>query len=67
VDGAPVPEAERGADLKERNGRTVAVWERGRMVRLIGGGAFRHRRLTLRFESAGIRLYAFSFTSACVE
>jgi thiol-disulfide isomerase/thioredoxin len=65
VDGAPVPELERGADVVERDGRTVAVWERGRMVRLIGGGEFRRRRLTLRFPSPGVRLYAFSFTS-CV-
>lgn len=67
VDGAPVPEAERGTDVLERGGRTIALWERGRMVRLIGGGAFRHRRLTLRFLSPGTRLYAFSFSSACVE
>jgi thiol-disulfide isomerase/thioredoxin len=66
VDGAPVPEGERGADLIERDGRTFAVWERGRMVRLIGGGVFRSRRVTLRFRSSGLRLYAFSFTSACV-
>jgi thiol-disulfide isomerase/thioredoxin len=66
VDGAPVAPAERGEDVIERDGRTVAVWERGRMVRLVGGGVFRSRRLTLRFLSSGTRLYAFSFTSACV-
>jgi thiol-disulfide isomerase/thioredoxin len=66
ADGGPVEEAERGADVVERDGRTVAVWDRGRMVRLIGGGTFRRRRLTLRFLSPGIRIYAFSFTS-CVQ
>ena len=35
VDGAPVPAAERGADVVERDGRTFAVWERARMVRLV--------------------------------
>jgi hypothetical protein len=66
ADGGPVAAAERGADVVERDGRTVAVWDRGRMVRLIGGGTFRRRRLTLRFLSPGIRIYAFSFTS-CVQ
>jgi thiol-disulfide isomerase/thioredoxin len=66
ADGAPVAAAERGADVVERDGRTVAVWDRGRMVRLIGGGTFRRRRLTLRFLAPGIRIYAFSFTS-CVQ
>jgi thiol-disulfide isomerase/thioredoxin len=66
ADGAPVPAAERGADVVERGGRTFAVWDRGRMVRLIGGGEFRRRRLTLRFSTSGSRLYAFSFTS-CVQ
>jgi thiol-disulfide isomerase/thioredoxin len=65
ADGAPVPAAERGADVVERDGRTFAAWDRGRMVRLIGGGEFRRRRLTLRFSIPGTRLYAFSFTS-CV-
>jgi len=65
ADGAPVPGPERGADVVERGGRTFAVWDRGRMVRLIGGGEFRRRRLTLRFVTPGARLYAFSFTS-CV-
>ena len=67
VDGAPVRPEERGDDLIERDGRTVAVWERGRMVRLVGGGIFRHRRLTLRFPQAGVRVYAFSFTTSCRE
>jgi hypothetical protein len=36
------------------------------MVRLIGGGEFKRRRLILRFTAPGTRLYAFSFTS-CVQ
>ena len=39
----------------------------GRMVRLVGGGIFRRRRLTLRFPHAGVRIYAFSFTTSCME
>jgi hypothetical protein len=69
LDGVPVPESERGEDVVEREGRTFARWERGRMVRLIGGpggGPFRPRRLRLRFTEAGTRIYALSFTS-CVR
>ncbi|HYU31527.1 MAG TPA: redoxin domain-containing protein [Thermoanaerobaculia bacterium] len=65
VDGAPVRPDERGEDLAERGYRTVAVWEHGRMVRLVAGGTFRRRRLTLRFPQAGVRVYAFSFTTVC--
>jgi thiol-disulfide isomerase/thioredoxin len=62
VDGAPVPEGERGADLVERDGRTYAVWERPRMVRLVDG-PFAARRLTLRFPRPGLRAYTVAFTS----
>ena len=65
VDGAPVAAAERGADVVERDGRTFAVWERGRLVRLVDSAEFRRRRLVLRFPRAGVRAYAFSF-STCV-
>lgn len=66
VDGQPVPEAERGADVVERDGRTYAVWERGRMVRLIDSNRFARRHLVLRFARPGIRAYAFSFAT-CVQ
>jgi thiol-disulfide isomerase/thioredoxin len=65
LEGGPVPEGERGEDIVERDGWTFASWERGRMVRLIGGGLFRTRQLRLRFRAAGVRIYALSFTS-CV-
>jgi thiol-disulfide isomerase/thioredoxin len=65
VDGGPVAAAERGADVVERNGRTFAVWERGRMARLIDSDVFRRRRLVLRFPRVGTRAYGFSF-STCV-
>jgi thiol-disulfide isomerase/thioredoxin len=66
VDGAPVAAGERGADVVERDGRTFAVWERGRLVRLVDSAEFRRRRLVLRFPRAGARAYAFSF-STCVS
>ena len=50
VDGGPVPAGERGADVVERDGRTFAVWERARMVRLIDSPRFRRRHLVLRFR-----------------
>jgi thiol-disulfide isomerase/thioredoxin len=66
ADGAPVPAGERGADIIEREGRTFAVWERGRMVRLVDSNRFSRRRLVLRFSRPGTRAYAFSF-STCVQ
>ena len=49
-----------------RDGRTFAVWERGRMVRLVESSVFRRRHLVLRFPRPGVRAYAFSF-STCVS
>jgi thiol-disulfide isomerase/thioredoxin len=66
VDGAPVPPDERGADVVERDARTFATWERGRMVRLVDSNRFGRRRLVLRFARPGIRAYAFSF-GTCVR
>ena len=62
----PVAAAERGADVVEREGRTFAVWERARLVRLVASGTFRRRRLVLRFPRAGVRAYAFSFETCTV-
>ena len=66
VDGEPVPINERGADVVEREGRTFAVWERPRMVRLVDSPRFRRRRIVMRFLQPGIRVYAFSF-STCTQ
>ncbi|HVR97806.1 MAG TPA: redoxin domain-containing protein [Thermoanaerobaculia bacterium] len=63
VDGAPVPAGERGEDLVERAGRTFAVWDHPRMIRLVDAAVFRRRRLTLRFPRVGVRAYAVSFSS----
>ena len=63
LEGAPVPAALRGADVQERDGRTIALWERPRMVRLVEAPDFGRRRLTLRFAAAGQRIYAFSFST----
>jgi hypothetical protein len=67
LDGKPVPPDERGADVVERGGRTFALWERGRMVRLIESNEFRRRRLVLRFVQVGTRAYAFSFGTCVVS
>ena len=63
VDGAPLAAMERGADVFEREGRTFAVWERARMVRLVDSPQFRRRHLVLRFGQPGVRAYAFSFST----
>lgn len=65
VDGGPVPAGERGADVVERQGRTFAVWERSRMVRLLEAAEFRSWRLVLRFGTPGTRAYSLTFTT-CV-
>ena len=67
VDGEPVAAAERGADVVEREGRTFAVWERPRMVRLVDSPRFRRRRLVLRFLQPGTRAYAFSFSTCTLN
>lgn len=66
VDGGPVPEDERGADVVARDGRTFAVWESARMVRLVDSPVFRQRHLVLRFPRPGVRAYAFSFSTCAV-
>jgi thiol-disulfide isomerase/thioredoxin len=63
VDGGPVPAAERGADVVVQDGRTFALWERPRMVRLVDSPVFRRRHLVLRFAQPGVRAYAFSFST----
>ncbi|MFY9820659.1 MAG: redoxin domain-containing protein [Thermoanaerobaculia bacterium] len=65
VDGGPVPAAERGADVVEREGRTFAAWERASLVRLVDSPVFRQRHLVLRFPRPGARAYAFSFSTCC--
>jgi hypothetical protein len=69
VDGRPVSPEERGDDVMETaecDGRTLAVWERPRMVSLIDSSEFRRRRVRLIFRTPGTRAYTFSFTS-CVQ
>lgn len=65
AEGGPVPPHERGEDVVERGGRTVAVLDRPRMLRLVRGDDFRRRGLALRFP-AGVRAYVFSFESCVV-
>ncbi len=64
LDGRPVPESARGADLHPVGEGTRAVWERGRMVRLVSGAEPGKHRLVVRFGRPGLRAYAFSF-GAC--
>lgn len=66
ADGGPIPPSERGEDVEERDGRTVAVWDRPRLLRLVKASDFRRRHLVLRFGRVGGRAYAFSFET-CVQ
>jgi hypothetical protein len=66
VDGRPVPPEERGGDIVERGGRTLAVWERPRMVSVLASPEFRRRRVRLTFHTPGTRAYTFSYTT-CVQ
>lgn len=63
AEGAPLAIGERGLDVVERDGRTFAVWQRPRLVRLVDSERFRRRHLVLRFPQAGVRAYAFSFST----
>lgn len=63
LDGKPVPPELRGSDLVEREGKTFAVWERPRMVRLLDSPQVMPYRLTLRVPTAEARIYSFTFTS----
>jgi thiol-disulfide isomerase/thioredoxin len=66
IDGQPLAFEERGADIVERDGRTFAVWERARMVRLVESQRFRRRDLVLRFPQPGVRAFAFSFATCAL-
>jgi hypothetical protein len=65
VNGEPVALGERGAEVVEREGRTFAVWDRPRLVRLVDSSEFRRLHLRLRFPRPGLRAYAFSFGTVC--
>lgn len=65
LDGRPVPEARRGADLKAGNGGETAV-EAGEpgMAQLVGGTEHRKLELVLEVESGDLEVFAFSFASS---
>ncbi len=63
LDGGPVPARARGADIAERDGRTVVPVATPRMYRLIQAPIFEEHDLRLRTRSAGVRLYALTFVS----
>ncbi len=65
-DGEPVPEADRGDDVKSGDGGATEVVVTGpRMYRLLNNRDFGSHELTLQTESPGLAVYAFTFIS-CV-
>lgn len=57
-----------GEDVEyEEEGLAVVDWEGVRLVRVVAGVEFAERRLVLRVETVGARLYAVSFTGCVVD
>jgi thiol-disulfide isomerase/thioredoxin len=61
LDGAPVPEALRGRDVRDADGRTVAAWERPRLVDLLDAPDFATRTIRLTALEPGLRIYTLTF------
>lgn len=62
LDGVPVPEAMRGADVFEEGGNTVVTIDDERLYSLVDGkGEYGEHTLRVRFLDDGIEAYAFTF------
>ncbi|MDP3938592.1 MAG: hypothetical protein Q8R92_10715 [Deltaproteobacteria bacterium] len=62
LDGAPVPAALRGADLREGpGGQTLLALDSPRLYRVIGNAPFGKHEIVLTPRQAGTRLYVFYF------
>jgi hypothetical protein len=62
LDGEPVSQGFRGADLYEENGKTYARIQDERLYSLIDGrGSYGEHLLEIRFLDAGVQAYAFTF------
>ncbi len=60
LDGKPVPQALRGEDVVERDGKTVVRLKRTRLYRLVDGNVFGRHVVELQPEP-GARFYSFTF------
>lgn len=62
LDGLPVPEGSRGADLRQDDGKTYVYISDQRLYNLIdAGGEYAERLLEIVFPAAGVEAYAFTF------
>lgn len=62
IDGTPVPEALRGADVAERDGKTYVRVREQRLYNLIDAkGDYRTRLLRIDFQGKDVEAYAFTF------
>lgn len=66
LDGQPVPEKDRGADMALVDGETVIQVDRYRMFQILAHADFERHRLTLRTSRAGLRAYALTFVGCRV-
>jgi thiol-disulfide isomerase/thioredoxin len=55
-----------GEDVERWDGAAGVRWGRVRLLRLVRGGEFARRRLVVRVETVGARLFAVSFTGCVV-
>jgi hypothetical protein len=61
LDGKPLPADRRGTSIKVVNGRTVAVLGNQDLLHLISGPAIEDGTLTMTAQTAGARLFTFTY------
>ncbi|MEI8134169.1 MAG: redoxin domain-containing protein [bacterium] len=61
-----VPNADRGADLFEENGKTFILVDQARMYNIVNNSAFGHHTLRLTSDNPSFGAYAFTFTTDCM-
>jgi thiol-disulfide isomerase/thioredoxin len=65
-DGKPVAKEDRGADIREEDGKTYLLIEQPRMYEIVKNAKFGSHILRLASDSPDFGIYAFTFTSCTV-
>jgi hypothetical protein len=61
VDGAPVPESKKGADVYYKNGKSYVKIEKNQLYKIIEGGTRETHLLEFIIEKAGLQAFTFTF------
>ena len=64
-DDKPVPKEDRGADIREENGKTYLLIENPRMYYIMNNSGFGRHTLRITSDDPNFGAYAFTFTTAC--